>query len=769
MAYSRLLSQWYKKTAHGIRSIFRKGKIHDVPVKKILIRSFLYLAVSGISAVLLLILLVYAGAFGKLPAMDELQSIRHPLASEVFSSDSVLMGRYYIQNRVDLKDGELTPAIREALLSTEDARFYQHGGIDVRSLFRVFFKTILLNHSSSGGGSTITQQLAKNLFPRKDYGILSLPVNKLQEMFIALRIERIYSKDDILALYLNTVPFGEDTYGIRTAAKLYFNKNPLDLDMEETALLVGMLKATSYYNPRKYPVRSKLRRNVVLSQMEHYGYLTEEQTDSLQSLPLELDYSSFPYYAGIAPYFREFLRQDMEEWCSRHVKDDGESYNLYMDGLKIYTTIDSRLQQHAEDAVAEQMKRLQSVFDSEWKNRDIWRGLQQGGDQYLRIKAGVQGKEDTVRQEMTVFSWEGDKEKRFTRMDSLRYFMHFLQTGFLAEDVKTAAIRAWVGGVDFKYFKYDHVMSKRQPGSAFKPLVYLAALQNGVKPCDFYSNDSVVYAEYDDWSPQNADNKYGGSYSVKGALTHSVNTITAALIMETGTDKVVDLAHESGIRSDLPDVPSIALGTASVSLYEMINVYRTIADGGVARDPVYLTGISDNEGNILFRDSTDAGTTRAFSQEDAEIMTAMLQNVVNQGTATALRSRYGLTMDIAGKTGTSQNHADGWFIGYTPALVAGVWVGGELPDIRFRSFRNGQGAATALPIFATFLKNVYADHNFQEMKNDTFTISDHVTRMLDCDDYREQEAFRERVIETLRKFRLFRRRDRRHRGDRNNR
>ncbi len=759
MGKDRHSGEFSGKMKKTIRKIYHKVIPHDnISWKKKLLKSILFAMSAVLAGIIILIIAVYAGAYGKLPGVEELSSIRHPLASEVYSADSVLMGRYYIQNRLDLREGELIPEIREALVSTEDARFYQHGGIDVRSLFRVIFKTILLNRESSGGGSTITQQLAKNLFPRENHGFLTLPVDKLKEMMTAMRIEHLYSKDEIMILYLNTVPFGEDTYGIKTAAKLYFDKNPRELKTEEAALLVGMLKATSYYNPRKYPERAKKRRNVVLSQLQHYGYLKPEKTDSLQSLPVSIDYSSLPYYAGIAPYFREFLRQDLEKWCSDHEKKKGEPYNLYTDGLKIYTTIDSRLQRHAEDAVQEQMKRLQEIFDLEWKNRNLWRGLNQGGDSYLIAKGGKAAGNDTVKVPMTVFSWEGEKEEKFSRMDSLRYFMHFLQTGFLAMDVHSATVKAWVGGIDFKYFKYDHVLAKRQPGSAFKPLVYMAALQQGIKPCDFYKNDSVAYADYEDWNPKNADNKYGGSYSVKGALTHSVNTVTAAIIMETGTDKVVEIAHDAGIKSDLPNVPSIALGTANVSLYEMLQVYRTFAAGGTFHEPVYLTGIKDNEGKVLYEDVEEGEGRRMFSEEDTKILTAMLQNVVNNGTAAGIRYRYGLTADMAGKTGTSQNHSDGWFIGYTPDLVAGAWVGGELPGIRFRTFSHGEGSATALPVFAGFMKKVYADTAFSGLEDEHFDISDDIKDMLDCDDYREEVPLQQKILKKLHKWGLFRRR-----------
>ncbi|HYW96895.1 MAG TPA: transglycosylase domain-containing protein [Bacteroidales bacterium] len=755
MKFRQVYQQFFAKIRIFSRKLYLRLRNRDISWKRALLKSVLFAITAVMSALILLVVLVYAGVFGKLPTTNDLESIRNPLASEVYSADSILMGRYYIQNRLDLREGEMTPVIVNALLDTEDARFYKHGGIDIRSLFRVVIKTILLGHEGSGGGSTITQQLAKNIYPRRDFGFLSLPVNKIREMLIAIRLEHIYTKDEILRLYLNTVPFGEDTYGIKTAAKLYFDKQPRELNLEEAAMLVGMLKATGYYNPRKYPERSKQRRNIVLGQLAHYDYLSEKTVDSLQSLPIDLHYSALPYYAGIAPYFREYLRNDMEEWCSSHNKANGEAYNLYTDGLKIYTTIDSRMQKHAVDAVKAQMKRLQDIFDREWEKQNLWKTLGKGETDYILTRSGVK-ENDTTATPITVFSYDGDKEKRMTREDSVKYFMHFLQAGFLVMDVSTAGLKAWVGGIDFKYFKFDHVLSKRQPGSAFKPLVYLAALQDGIKPCDFYPNDSVVYEDYENWSPGNAENTYGGMYSVKGALTHSINTVTAALIMKTGTEPVLDLAKKAGISSELPDVPSIALGTASVSLFDMVQVYRSFAAGGITRKPVYLTGITDGRGNTLYERTEEMAATRVCTREDADILTAMLENVVNHGTGAAIRSTYDLPGEIAGKTGTSQNHADGWFMGYTPELVAGAWVGGELPAIRFRSFRYGQGSAAALPIFAGFLKRLYADTAFEKMKYASFNIDDDVRKMLDCEDYREKEPLQKRILDKIRTFKLFR-------------
>ncbi len=633
-------------------------------------------------------------------------------------------------------------------------------GIDLRSLFRVMFKTILLSRESSGGGSTITQQLAKNLYPREKHGVLSMPVNKLREMAIALRLENIYTKDELLELYLNTVPFGEDTYGIKTASILFFNKSPGRLKIEEAALLVGMLKATSYYNPRLNPERARVRRNTVLIQLNHYGKLSRADADSLAALPLSLNYSSLPYFAGIAPYFREFLRKELDKRLGSILKENGEKYNLYTDGLKIYTSIDSRLQKHAREAVNEHLSYLQKIFNSEWKDRDIWKSFNLAGEAYLKGRLNENALSDTSSRRMKVFSWEGDSVLRLSSLDSVKYFMNFLQTGFLVLDVNSSEIKAWIGGIDFKYFKYDHVLSNRQTGSVFKPFVYLAALQNGINPCDFYPNDSVVYSEYEDWSPQNSDRNYGGEYSVKGALTHSVNTISAALIIETGTDKVIDIARKVGIESDIPMVPSIALGSANLSLFDILRFYSSLASGGLKREPVYLMSITNKEGEILFEAEKKPSTERVFTREESEIMTAMLENVVNNGTAASLRHKYGLYNDIAGKTGTSQNNSDGWFIGYTPSLVAGAWVGGELPGIRFRSMRYGQGAFSAMPIFAKFLQKVYKDPNFSTFQNSSFQIDEDVREMLNCEDYREHpplpEIFRETIIKKLRKWGLFR-------------
>ena len=432
-----------------------------------------------------LVLLVRSGAFGALPGRQELQEIRNPVATEVYSADGALMGTWHIQNRQYLDPAAVPEVVREALVATEDVRFYEHRGIDYRSLGRVFFKSLLMGDRSSGGGSTLTQQLAKNLYPRGRFGPLSMPVNKIKEMMTARRIEELYTKEEILLLYLSTVPFGENTFGLRSASMRYFHKEPGMLNTVEAATLVGMLKATMTYHPVRHPEKATERRNVVLGQMARYGYLEQSAADSLRQLPLQIDYHPLPHDAGIAPYFREFLRQELEEWCREEEKQGRGSHNLYTDGLRVYTTIDSRLQAHAESAVRDRMSMLQELFDRHWKERDLWRDIPA---EHLMINYDGALTEDMYGESprpMEVFTWEGPEKKEFNTLDSIKHYLKFLQAGFLAMETGTARVRAWVGGIDHRHFKYDHVLARRQAGSTFKPLVYLEALRQGFSPCDF--------------------------------------------------------------------------------------------------------------------------------------------------------------------------------------------------------------------------------------------------------------------------------------------
>jgi len=721
------------------------------------LKAAFYLLLVFAVALSLFIWLVLAGAFGKLPDSASLVRVQNPIATEVYTADGVLMGTYNIQNRQYLEAADITADIKNALIATEDIRFYSHNGIDTRSLFRVFFKTLLLSNERSGGGSTLTQQLAKNLFPRSDHGVLSIPVNKVKEMATARRIEQIYSKDEILELYLSTVPFGENTFGIKAASRRYFNTDPQDLQLQESAVLVGMLKATGNYNPVRNPESARKRRNVVLSQMARYELLETVAADSLKNLPLEADYHPLPHNAGIAPYFREHIRSELNEWCRQHNKSGEEPYNLYTDGLKVYTTIDSRLQRYAEEAMQEHMSHLQEIFERQWKGKNLWRGLT---EKQLQINYDGESRTDMATEtprKTEVFTWAGSQVKEFNTLDSLKHYLQFLQTGILAMDAETAEIKAWVGGISHEYFKYDHVTARRQVGSTFKPLVYLEALEQGISPCDYFPNDSIAYEEYDNWVPRNADRRYGGHYSMKGALIHSVNTVSVELLMQVGIDSVMELCRKAGIESPLPRVPSLALGTGAVSLYEMVGAYQAIANRGVAKEAVYISRIEDRNGTILEERLPEMEGRPICSPENAETMIALLKGVVDSGTAAGLRSKYRITADIAGKTGTTQNYTDGWFIGFTPDLVTGVWVGGDLQNVRFRTMSYGQGAYAAMPIWAAFMKSTFSDDHWNMLQDVKFTISPETENRLLCEDFVEKKPRKFHPIETLKKKRLFRR------------
>ncbi|WP_394851325.1 penicillin-binding protein 1A [Pontibacter diazotrophicus] len=709
-------------------------------------------------------LTVFVGAYGHVPSKRELRSKQNNTASEVYSADSVLLGRYYIQDRTNVEFEDISPAAIDALIATEDVRFYEHSGVDIRSSFRVLIKSLLLQ-GESGGGSTLSQQLAKNMYPRKDYLLWDMPVNKLREIIIARKLEGIYTKQELLELYLNTVPMGGNLFGIERAARRFFNTSADSLKTEEAAVLIGMLKANTTYSPRLYPERSKQRRNVVLNQMAKYNYLTPAQADSLKQLPLKLNYRYTTHNDGLAPYFREQLRQELDKWASSQRKRNGDPYNLYTDGLKIYTTIDAGMQKHAERAVARRMARLQKQFDAHWKGRAPWgkdatvvQNAMLRSDRFKKLKsAGLSEEEikERFRQpvSMTVYSWNGSKKQEMSPMDSLAYYERFLNTGLFSMEPRTGFVRAWVGGINHEVFKYDHVRAHRQVGSTFKPIVYAAALEKGIAPCTYFPNERQTYTEYDDWSPQNATGQYGGEYTMRGALAHSVNTISAQLIMQTGVDRTVALAHRLGIQSDLPQVPSIALGTADISLFEMVSAYASFANNGYKVNPVYITKITDRNGKVLREHRGNEDTRRVLSENNAATMLHLMQGVVEEGSARRLRSEFGLKMDIAGKTGTSQKHADGWFIGITPKLVTGVWVGAESPKVRFRTLALGQGSSTALPIWGDFMKQIALDPAYPGyMKSQFDPLPERLQKRLSCESFRAEpppQNFFDRVLDNV--------------------
>lgn len=712
------------------------------------LRLSLHLFLVGSSLVFTILQSVRMGAFGRLPTREDLHEISNNLASEVLAADGSVLGRYYLENRSYLEYEEFPDVLIQALVSTEDARYFQHGGIDWQAWCRVLFKTLFLNDLSQGGGSTLSQQLAKNLYPRQEYGQYSLPINKLKEVLIARRLEELYSKEDILELYLNTVSFSENTFGIKVAAHRFFNTRPQDLRTEQAAVLVGMLKATYNYNPKVYPERSLERRNLVLDRMAGYRYLTPTEADSLKLLPLKLDYQPLSANRGLATHFRESLRLELKELLTTVHKENGLGYNLYTDGLKIYTTIDPQLQQYAEKAVRKHMVKLQQEFidhlgeETPWESDSLFREVVYQSAIYRELAAQCLAEETidsvmSVARAMAVYEAPGkDAIREMSPLDSIRHYLSFLNAGFLAADPTDGTVKAWVGGIDHEYFKYDHVRSRRSVGSTFKPIVYARAIQKGFQPCDYLPNVLTTYWGYEGWQPRNADNSYGGYYSMEGGLINSVNTIAVRTALRAGPKSVAELAGRMGLRKDLHGGPSIALGVADASLEEMVTAYSTFANRGKRPELNYIRRIETLDGKVLIDNDmqTDSSSwERVLEQRDADIVNQMLRQTPVKGTAVRLRYRYQLPNDLAGKTGTSQNHSDGWFMGYTPKLVTGVWVGAEYPIVRFRSLRLGQGANTALPIFAEFMLQVNQDCDYENYSEAKFPEpSPEVKTMLSC-------------------------------------
>lgn len=711
------------------------------------LRIFLGIFFGGFAIMSIILIRVY----NKVPTHDELKTIENQTATNIYSGDGLLMGKYYLQDRTNVTYDQISPNIIEALIATEDARFYEHSGVDRKSLMRVLFKSILLNERSAGGGSTISQQLSKNLFPREGSGPINLLINKMREIITAWKLERIYNKEQILTFYLNTVSFGENAFGIHTATTRFFNKHPSEVGKEESALLVGMLKAPTAYNPRRNPERSIERRNVVLALMAEQEYISVSEKDSLQKLPIKLDYTYQTHNEGLAPYFREHLRQELEEWCKNNYKKDGNPYNLYTDGLKIYTTINSKMQKYAEQSVVKNMKELQKVFDRHWGSRNPWgrsndpvmTSLRRSHRYRVLKDEGLSDKEIIEKfsepVKMTLYTIQGEKTDSISPLDSIRHYLGFLHAGFLAVEAGTGHVLAWVGGIDHNFFKFDHVNinAKRQVGSTFKPIVYAAALESGVNTCEYFPNERQIYKEWQDWSPRNADGKYGGEYTMEGALTNSVNTVSAQLIIRAGINRVVSLARRMGIKSDLDPVPSLALGTADISLFEMVGAYTAFANNGVHTTPGYIDRIEDRDGNILWNPGSERSFNQAMSKNKAAVLTYMMEKVVNDGTASRIRWKYGIDGDVAGKTGTTQSQSDGWFIGFTPRIIAGAWVGADDRRVHFRSLSLGQGSRTALPIWGEFMASIKKDTSLRKYLGGNFdSPDDWMMADLDCEPYR---------------------------------
>lgn len=700
--------------------------------------------------VCLIILLVIVWV--ETPSNSELRNIQNQVASEVYSADSVLLGRYYTQDRTEVKYEDISPVVFDALIATEDVRFYQHEGVDYISLGRVLVKSILQQDESSGGGSTITQQLSKNLYPRKRYWMLSMLINKLREVITARRLEIIYTKKELITLYLNTIPFADNTFGIQTASQRFFSTTADSLSIDQAAVLVGMLKATTYYNPRVYPDRAFYRRNVVLSQMVKYNFLQKTSADSLLVKPIELRINKVSHHQGLAPYFREYLKAELLTWCKNNKKGDGSPYNLYTDGLKIYTTLDSKLQLYAENAVTRQMTDVQKQFFDHWGKDKPWKGKETVVDEairrssrYRKLKQKGLGEKEILEalakpMPMRLFTWEGEQDANISPIDSIIHHLQYLNAGFLAVEPGTGRVRAWVGGIEHDFFQYDHVKAttKRQVGSTFKPIVYAMALERGIFPCELISAGQQTYIDKEGvkWTPRNSQNDYKVEYTMRGALAYSVNTVSVKLIQEAGVLNTIALARNMGITSEMPEVPSIALGSSSISLMEMTGAYACIANEGVTSHPYYIESIYDLNGKAFNNFKSSLSGKRVLSKETAQLVTRMMQTVVHEGTASRLRWRYGVYNDVAGKTGTTQANADGWFMAMTPNLVIGTWVGADDPRIRFRLTELGQGSSTALPMVAYFMKHVNQDTSFRKISEAKFKpLPRDLQDQLDCDLY----------------------------------
>lgn len=730
----------------------------------------------GIFSIVLIFIFIVNGWIGYLPPVDELHNPINKYATEIYSSDLELLGRYSrsTENRVKTDYKDISPYVVNALIATEDVRFHKHSGIDGRALTRAVVLTGILRRKSSGGGSTLTQQLAKQLYSPSASSFVERAFQKPIEWVISVNLEKLYTKEEIIEMYLNQFSFLNNAVGINSAAHVYFSTTPDKLKIEEAATLVGMCKNPSLFNPVRFNERTRNRRNVVLGQMRKYDYITRNEYDSLSALPLTLKYKKVDHKLGQAPYFREYLRlmliakepkrsdyaswqdqkykDDLWQWennplygfCSKNKKADGTNYNIYTDGLKIYTTIDSRMQQAAEEAVSEHMQSLQKTFFKEKKGRSyapfsrrlsvekvdgIMSTSMRQTERYIKMRAAGISRDEIEKVfrkpiEMQVFTYEGMVDTIMSPLDSIRYHKHFLRCGFMSMDSRSGHVKAYVGGPEFSHFQYDMVNNgRRQVGSTIKPFLYTLAMEEGMWPCDKVTNQPItlITPSGQPWSPRNASrSRIGEKVTLQWALANSNNWVSAYLMSLFTPEALVKLIHSFGVRSHLEPVLSLSLGIGEISVAEMVDAYTAFPNKGIRVDPVYVTRIEDSNGNVI---ATFAPKMyEIISEQTANKMIYMMRSVVDGGTGGRIRGRYGLRMQMGGKTGTTNNNADGWFMGYTPSLVSGVWVGGEDPSIHFDNIAEGQGASMALPIWALYMKKVYSYPGIGYSENEVFEI-----------------------------------------------
>lgn len=702
-----------------VKTYVSKAKIQLVKLFKYLkkhpFKSFGFGVLGAIGFVLLLFIFTYLGVFGHVPQKEELARLKNPITSTIYDTNNKPLGYYFLQNRSNIDSTELNPFLIKALVATEDVRFYEHAGIDYKSYGRVFVKSILMQQGK-GGGSTITQQIAKNIFGRKDYWLLSTPINKMRELIIAKRLEATYSKEELLLLYFNTVSFGENLYGIEKAAQRFFSKKPSKLTLAECATLVGILKAPTYYNPRKNPANSEKRKNIVLSQMIKNGALTEADAAKAKGA-IVLKYTPPTKNSSYTGYYKEFIQKEFDAWAKKNPGPNGETYELEKDGLQVYTTINPYVQKYAENAMKRNIDRLQNLMNEYWESNTTEGGkeglkkklfeqliavknLKQQGKSDQEIEAYLSQKRDRKYWEIG----EGLVTKNQSIQDSIISTLVRLQTGILAMNNKSGAIMGYLAGIDYGYSQVDHILTPKQVGSTFKPITYLTALEKGVEPCDFYNNNLVTYSNYENWKPRNSDNKYGGSYSVHGALANSVNTVSVALQLNAKTENVIKKAKKMGITSDIPNVPSIVLGTADITLMEMVIAYASIANNGHRVKPYIIQKITDQKGTVLYQAKPTHETTIA-SLENIKKLQQMMGEVLTEGSGAGFQN-YNIPYNIIGKTGTTQNNGDGWFIASSPEITVGAWVGTQDKRVHFKNTYMGSGAATAMPMVASVFKGL---------------------------------------------------------------
>ena len=754
--------------------------------KKKIVMWFWILFGSGVAAVMLLIFAVWA--FADIPSFEDLENPDSKLATQVIAEDGEILTTFHIENRAYVSYEELSPNLVNAAVATEDSRFYRHSGIDFESLARVLVKTVLGGSSSQGGGSTITQQLAKTLYPRENMGgsPFKMVWTKLKEWVTAVKLERSYTKDEIMNMYMNQVFFGSNAYGIKAAAQTFFSKSPSDLTVEEAATLVGMVNKPTRYNPALNPERSLERRNLVISRMEQNGFITKEERDSIQQIPITLAYQVQDHNAGVGPYFRDMLRRTMNAkepkrssynqyedyvvdsllwaddafygWLNKNTKADGSKYNLDKDGLRIYTTINYKMQQYAEEAVAEHLgKDLQKTFDRHvrWNRKkpfasdvepemidQLMKQARRWSDRYRIMKENGASEKEISKSfsepvKMRLFSWnkQGYVDTVMTPDDSIRYYKGHLRAAFMAIEPNTGHIKAYVGGPNYRYFKYDNVkQGKRQVGSTIKPFLYTLAMQEGMSPCDKVVNVPQTFMVGDTtWTPKSTDNDdwIGQTVTLKWGLTKSSNNISAYLMKQYGPEAMVEMMRKMGVGCYLDPVKSLCVGAADISVFDMVAAYNTFPSKGVYVEPIFVTRIEDSMGNVLgeFNNSKK----EAISDYTAYLMANLMQGVVNSGTGIRLRAKYGLKGEIAGKTGTTNDQSDGWFIGYTPSLTAGVWVGAEDRQVHFESLSLGGGSNMALPIWGIFMQKVLEDGTLGVYETDRFIKPKGIELNLDCD------------------------------------